>query len=104
MTMFLVSRICSSPLSLVTETLPAATTLPVPWMPSILFFLNRNETPSTFDFTVASLCAIIFERLSFGAATSTPSASMPWAAWWNISEACSSAFDGMQPILRQVPP
>ena len=104
MTMFFVSITCSSPLSLVTETLPWPSTLPVPWKPSILFFLNRKATPSTFDFTVASLWAIIFPRLSFGAPTSTPSASMPWPAWWKTSEACSRAFEGMQPTLRQVPP
>ena len=27
-----------------------------------------------------------------------------WPASSNSSEACSSAFDGMQPTLRQVPP
>ena len=80
-TMAFVSRTCSSPLSLVTETLPAPSTLPVPWMPSILFFLKRKATPSTFDFTVASLCAIIFDRFSVGFTPSMPSASMPWAAW-----------------------
>jgi hypothetical protein len=41
---------------------------------SILFFLNRKATPSTLDFTVASLCAIIFSRLSFGLPISTPKA------------------------------
>ena len=104
MTMFFASSSCTLPSSPVTETLPAETMRPVPVKPSILFFLNRKATPSTFDFTVASLCAIIFSRLSFGAGISTPSVSMPWAAWLNISEACSRAFDGMQPMLRQVPP
>ncbi len=33
-----------------------------------------------------------------------PIFSKPWPARWNSSEEYSSAFDGMQPILRQVPP
>ena len=33
-----------------------------------------------------------------------PSLAKPWPASSNISEACSSAFEGMQPMLRQVPP
>ena len=67
MTMFLVSISSTLPSSPVTDTLPAATTLPVPRKLSILFFLNRKATPLTLDATVASLCAIIFFRLSFGA-------------------------------------
>ena len=104
MTMFLVSISSTLPSSPVTDTLPAATTLPVPRKLSILFFLNRKATPLTLDATVASLCAIIFFRLSFGVPTSTPSVSKEWPASANISEAWSSALDGMQPMLRQVPP
>ncbi|MNT63761.1 hypothetical protein D3C72_2016030 [compost metagenome] len=84
--------------------MPAETTLPVPWKASILFFLNRKETPSTLAFTTPSLWPIIFSRFSFGAATSIPSVSTPWATCAKVSDACSSAFDGMQPTLRQVPP
>ena len=103
MTMFFASTSSTLPSSPVTETLPPESTLPAPFSQSILFFLNRKATPLTFDATVASLCAIIFLRLSLGV-TSTPSSSKPWPASANISEAWSRAFDGMQPMLRQVPP
>ncbi len=87
MTMFFVSISSTLPSSAVTDTLPAATTLPVPRKESILFFLNRKATPLTLADTVASLCAIIFFRLSFGAGISTPSVSKEWPASANISEA-----------------
>ncbi len=74
MMMFFASISSTLPSSAVTETLPLATILPVPMKDVILFFLNRNSTPVTLDFTVASLCASIFPRLSFGV-TSTPSVS-----------------------------
>src|SRR5215204_6648509 len=60
--------------------------------------------PSLFCFTTACFLAIIF-------ATSIvrPATPMPWSAkWWpacsKFSEDWSSAFDGMQPTLVQVPP
>lgn len=49
-------------------------------------------------------------RLSILAtSTLTPSTVMPWSArWWftfsNSSDEASSAFEGMQPTFRQVPP
>ncbi len=51
-----------------------------------------------------SLCVIIAARSGFGLPTSMPSLRKVWPASSNISEACSSAFEGMQPTLRQVPP
>ncbi len=77
---------------------------PSPCSQSILFFLNRKATPLTLAATVSSLCFIIARRSSLGGATTTPSAPSPWPASSNISEAYSSAFEGMQPMLRQVPP
>ena len=48
--------------------------------------------------------AIIAGRSSFGAGTTMPILAKAWPASSNSSEACSIAFDGMQPMLRQVPP
>jgi len=77
---------------------------PVPLIQVTLFFLKRNSTPLVRSPTTLSLRAIIAARSS-----STPDSLMPWPAkaWVasaNFSEDCSNAFDGIQPILRQVPP
>ena len=104
MTMFFASISLVLPSSSATETLPSPSTVPVPRSTSTLFFFIRKATPSTLDFTVASLCAIIAGRSSFGLPTLTPSFGNVASVSWNISDACSSAFDGMQPMLRQVPP
>ena len=104
MTTFLVSRTCFEPSSAVTSTLPAATIEPVPKKASTLFFLSRKATPCTLAPTVSSLCFIIAARSSLGLPTTTPSAPTSWATSSNTSEACSSALEGMQPMLRQVPP
>ena len=104
MTMFLVSTVCALPSLPVTSTLPAPRILPVPLMTSILFFFIRNSTPLTLPSMPCCLKFIIDGRSSFGAETLTPILAKECAASSNISEACSSAFDGMQPTLRQVPP
>ena len=104
MTMFLVSTICVLPSPPVTSTLPVPSTLPLPLMTSILFFFIRNSTPLTLPSMPCCLKFIIAGRSSFGAETLTPILAKECPASSNISEACSSAFDGMQPTLRQVPP
>ena len=76
---------------------------PVPWKCSILFLRKRNATPSTLPFTPSSLKAIICFRSSLGL-TSIPMPPSAWPASSKRSDACSSAFEGMQPTLRQVPP
>ena len=53
--------------------------------------------------TEVAFCFIICGRFSFGV-TSMPSSAKSLAAASYISEACSSALDGMQPTFRQVPP
>ena len=53
--------------------------------------------------TDAAFWAIIWVRLSLGV-VSMPSSAKWFAAASYISEACSSALEGMQPTLRQVPP
>ena len=78
---------------------------PLPLIQSILFFLNRNSTPPVSPLTILSLRA-------WTCAMSMPIAASPsvrphsfqscatFSAW-----ACSrSAFVGMQPQLRHVPP
>ena len=104
MTIAFASSVFSLPSSPLTMTLPGAAMRPSPVTQSILFFLNRNATPLTLAATVSSLCFIIAARSSFGAPTTTPSGSRPCPASSNISEAWRSAFEGMQPMFRQVPP
>ena len=53
--------------------------------------------------TEVAFWAIICTRFRVGF-TSMPSSAKWLAAASYISEACSSAFDGMQPTFRQVPP
>ncbi len=54
--------------------------------------------------TLSAFCFIIWPRFSLGS-TSMPRVlkSSP-LAFSNISEACRSALEGMQPTFRQVPP
>ncbi len=104
MTMFFVSTACALPSLLDTSSLPAPRIFPVPWMTSILFFFIRNSTPLTLPSMPCCLKFIIEGRSSFGGGTLTPILANECAASSNISDACNSAFDGMQPILRQVPP
>ena len=104
MTMFLVSTVCVLPSLPVTSTLPVPRILPLPLMTSILFFFIRNSTPLTLPSMPCCLKFIIAGRSSFGAETLTPILAKECPASSNISEAYSSAFDGMQPTLRQVPP
>ena len=54
--------------------------------------------------TTPALWAIMVARSSFGLPTSMPKPANLCPACSNSSETCSSAFDGMQPIFRQVPP
>ncbi len=87
-----------------TSTLPAATMRPAPLSQAILFLLNRNSTPLTLAVTTSLLRSCMRSRSSF-----TPSTTMPWSfhecmVSWKFSLDCSSAFEGMQPMLRQVPP
>ena len=68
------------------------------------FFFSRPATPVVRSPTTLSLCAIMAARSS-----STPETLTPWRArcalaWAYSSEVWSSALEGMQPTLRQVPP
>ena len=72
MQMFFADRVSVVPSSFATSTSEADLMRPVPMTPVILFFLNRKAMPSTFDFTVLSLWASIFDSSSFGS-TAMPS-------------------------------
>ncbi len=85
-------------------TLPGPAIAPVPRNESILFFLKRYATPEVLASTTESLWVIIAGRSSFGVPTLMPKAGKSWPAFSNSSEVWRSAFDGMQPTLRQVPP
>ena len=99
----LADSICAWPS--VTSTRPLPARRPLPLIQSILFFLNRSSMPPVRPLTI----------LSFRACTCAMS--MPIAAWPSVRPqsfhscatlracACSrSAFVGIQPQLRQVPP
>ena len=86
------------------STVPGPVSLAWPSMWVTSFFSRRPATPLVRSPTTLSLCAIMAGRSS-----STPEILTPWRArcvlaWMYSSEVWSSAFDGMQPTLRQVPP
>ena len=60
--------------------------------------------PSLFCFTTLSLRCCICARSSSRPFTFTPCSAKPCPACSKFSEDCSSAFEGMQPMLVQVPP
>ncbi len=93
-----------APPSPVTATVFGAVIRPAPFSQVTPFFLNRNSTPLVLAATTSFLRACMRARSSVTSPTITPCAAMPSLASWKLSELCSSAFDGMQPILRQVPP
>ena len=81
---------------------PVRRAWPCRWVTSL--FSSRPATPLVRAPTTLSLWAIIASRSS-----STPETLMPWRAsfdlaWAYSSDVCSSAFDGIQPTFKQVPP
>ena len=104
MTIALAATSSRDPSSLMTRTLPGAATDPTPRTESILFFLKRKATPETLASTTASLWPIIAFKSSTGVPTPMPKPAKSCPAASNSSEVWRSAFDGMQPTLRQVPP
>ena len=83
---------------------PPLTNLPNPCSQVILFFLKRYSTPFTIFVTMESLRACIFAISIFAPVTLMPCASRCLPTFSNSSEVASSAFEGMQPTLRHVPP
>jgi hypothetical protein len=102
--MLRVSTIWFEPSSALTSTCPGAVMRAAPKCTSILFLRRRKSTPFTLPSTPSALKAIIFARSSFGALTPIPISAKWLRASSKRSEACSKAFDGMQPTFRQVPP
>ena len=68
------------------------------------FFLNRNSTPLVLAATTSFLRACMRARSSLISPTMMPWSAKPCDSSWKLSVLCSSALDGMQPMLRQVPP
>ena len=87
-----------------TSTVPAELIRPAPFSQATLFFLNRNSTPLVLAATTSFLRACMRARSSVTSPTLMPCAAKPSLASWKFSELCSNALDGMQPMLRQVPP
>ena len=89
---------------------PATSTLSLPvkraWPFShvTLFFLNRYSMPPVSCFTASRRWPCIASRSSSGVTLMPILAIAPLAAASKYSDACSIAFDGMQPTFRQVPP
>ena len=73
---------------------------------STLFFLNRNSIPPVSSLTASSRCAL--HRAEVELELVDLDAELGQRAVGGLLEiapsAWSSAFDGMQPTLRQVPP
>ena len=99
----LASSVCFSPSK--TSTLPLPASRAVPLIQSILFFLKRNSMPRVRPLTTLSLRVWTWVMSIAGvpAGIVTPHS----LAFWMTFSACacsSSAFVGMQPQMRQVPP
>ena len=103
--MFLADSVSlTAPSSPSTTTEPAFSMRPVPWNAVILFFRNRKATPLVVASTTSLLRFISWAKSSLGGASTMPWTPRSWPACSNRCEDCSSALDGMQPTLRQVPP
>ncbi len=102
---FLAWTVWALPLPSVTVTSPlVAVSAPQPFSQSTLFFLKRNSTPLTLASTTLSLWLIRPFISSETLPVLTPKSPRWCSASSYFSEACSSALEGMQPMLRQVPP
>ena len=104
MTMDLACSVSFAPASPLTSTSPALTMRAVPRCAVILFFLNRKSMPLVFPSMASCLNAIIWLRLILGSPMPIPIFAKACFASISRSDAWSSAFEGMQPILRHVPP
>ena len=67
-------------------------------------YVGGRLPPLTLPSMPCCLKFIMAGKSSFGAETLMPIFAKECPASSNISDACSNAFDGMQPTLRQVPP
>ena len=94
----------TAPSSPTTATVPAASMRPAPWNQVILFFLNRNSTPLVVASTTSALRFMHWARSSVDVADLDAVHGKIVTGLLERCEDCSSALDGMQPTLRQVPP
>ena len=105
MTMFLVSSVWPLPSSALTSTCPARVMRAMPEERVDLVLLEQEA--DAVDVGVDRVVLVLHHRGEIElrlADTTMPSGAKSWPASSNISEACSSALEGMQPMLRQVPP
>ena len=92
-----------SPSSPLTSIVFASTKVPQPSISSILFFFIRKWTPLTIESETSRLRAWVGLK-SIVASPVIPNLSFSWVRMCDSSALRSSAFDGMQPTLRQTPP
>ena len=104
MTMFFVSSVCVLPPSPVTSTLPGAGDAAGAAHGVDLVLLEQEI--DALDVAVDAFVLEFHHRGEIELGLADPDAHLreAWPASSNSSEACSSAFDGMQPTFRQVPP
>ena len=104
MTIALVSSICVLPSAAFTSTLPGAAMRPTPLKTFDLVLLEQEG--DALDVAVDALVLELHHggKIELGRADPDAHLGERVAGLVKSSEACSSAFEGMQPILRQVPP
>jgi hypothetical protein len=101
------ARISCSPVSVSTTTVLPSRNRARPWMDFTPAFFNNPATPVVSRPTIRSFQAIVFFMSMAGSASEMPSGSLPPAKCVTFrysSAAWISALDGMQPMVRQVPP
>jgi hypothetical protein len=101
------ARMTCSPISVATSTVLPSRNRAWPSTILTLAFFSSPATPLVSRPTMPSFQATVFARSISGDETEMPIGALPAAkciAFSNSSAAWISALDGMQPILRQVPP
>ena len=101
---FLAAYVVTVPSAAVTSTRLPGFNVPAPRAHVTLFFLNRNSTPFVFAPTTSFLRFIICARSTVTFSITTPCSAASCRANSKCSLLVSSALDGMQPTLTQVPP
>ncbi len=96
--------VTTAPSAPVTSTLPSPASRPLPFSHVTPFFLNSPPMPPVNWRTMPSLRATMAAGSIVTSPTVMPWAARPCRARWYCSDDSSSAFDGIQPTLRQVPP
>ena len=96
--------ISGAPSAGVNSTLRPASSRPLPLNAVTPLALNSPAMPPVSWPTIWRLRFCIASRSSVSSPVWMPCTARPCPASWNLCELSSSAFEGMQPTLRQVPP